>query len=566
MAQSKLPDGFRGWTLLGVDAGGTDQCTYKKATRYDVRTPDGRVGSLLPCGGKYKFIEQLQLFAPEPEEFSLTAQTFRPKPSAPMQPASRQPSLFGNPGRYGNPRILTGQVREMPTGGAGVLTYERHGGKREATWVPVPGGAPDWRQDLASPPRRLATPAGFRKSPLVRHSGKDALSTAYMPDGRPIDVAWQIVDLGQLIVSHNPFSLEVNRDFPQELQPRDRGRKSYQDQIARLVAGFNPDLLTWSATVSDGAPIVGPGAEPGTGVVESGNGRTMALSRVYKAGGPKADAYRDTVRTWAKELGISVPRVEHPVLVRVRQTDVDRAEFARGANVSTLQGMAAGEQAVADAAQMSAGLLAILEPTAGLATQENAGFVGSFIAQVAGRGARGQILDDRQRLSKTGEQRLDLALFAYAYGPEAQLLIAELAEVRESETRTVLSGMLDAAPYVARLRADIAQGLYPSSLDPSDSLAKTALFVRGAKIAGLRVSDRLKQADAFDAPTPAMLLWLQALHPKGERASAKHLSAVIVAYCALVRLYPEGQGDMFGPQTPSATSLIDRAIAEVRDR
>ena len=251
----------------------------------------------------------------------------------------------------------------------------------------------------------------------------------------------------------------------------------------------------------------------------------QSSGRVYKADGAKADAYRDTVKTWAKELGIPMPRVDHPVLIRVRQTPVDRADFARGANVSTLQGMAAGEQAIADAAQMTAGLLYALEPTAGLATQENAGFVGSFIAQVAGRGARGQILDDRQRLSKAGEQRLDLALFAYAYGPEAQLLIAELAEVRESETRTVLSGMLDAAPYVARLRADIAQGLYPRSLDPSDALARTALFVRGAKIAGLKVSERLRQADAFDAPTPAMILWLQALHPRGERASAKALAA-----------------------------------------
>lgn len=553
------PAPYTGWTVLAVDDGGADQCGRGKATRFDVRSPDGRVGSLLPCDGQYKFIEQLQLFGPEPESFSLTAQTYKPKAGKPApQPVQR--------GLFDNPRILTGQVREMPTGGAGVLTYEKRGGKRVGAWVPVPGGAVDWRHDLAHPPRRLAHPAGFRKSPLVRHSGKDALSTAYMPDGRPIDVAWQIVDLSQLVVSHNPWTLEVNRDFPQELQPRDRGRKSYQDQIARLVAGFNPDLLTWSATVSDGAPIVGPGDKPGIGIVESGNGRTMALSRVYKAGGAKADAYRDTVKTWAKELGITMPRVDHPVLVRVRQTDVDRADFARGANVSTLQGMAAGEQAVSDAAQMTAGLLWTLEPTAGLATQENAGFVGAFIAQVAGRGARGQILDDRQRLSKTGEQRLDLALFAYAYGPEAQLLIAELAEVRESETRTVLSGMLDAAPYVARLRADIAQGLYARSLDPSDALAKTALFVRGAKIAGLRVSERLKQADAFDAPTQAMLLWLQALHPKGERASAKHLSAVIVAYCALVRLYPEGQGDMFGPQTPSATSLIERAIAEVRDR
>lgn len=553
MATPKLPEGFRGWTLLGVDAGGTDQCSYKKATRFDVRTPDGRVGSLLPCGGTYKFIEQLQLFAPEPEAFALTAPQSKQRGHTPA-PQGRQQGLFGNP------RVLTGQVREMPTGGAGVLTYERHGSKRQGVWVPVPGGAPDWRQDLASPPRRLATPPGFRKSALVEHQGKDAVSVAHLPSGKTVKVAWQVADLSKLKVSHDPWTLEPRKDFPQELQPRDRSRKSYQDQIARLTANLSPDLLAWSATASDGAPIVGQDS-----VVESGNGRTMALSRVYRAGGVKAAAYRDTVKQWAKELGIPMPRVEHPVLIRVRQTPIDRAEFAREANVATVQGMAAGEQAIADAAQMSADLLGALEPTAGLGTEANARFVESFLVQVAGRGSRGQMLDQRNRLSKDGENRLDLALFAYAYGTEAQLLIVDLAELRDSELKTVLNALVEASPYVARLRADIAQGLYDRKFDPSAGLVKTALFVRGAKIAGIRVQERLKQADAFDAPTFEMRHWLDAMHPKGSRASAAALSATIIAYCGLVRQYPAGQVDMFGFEPPDQAQLIAAAAVEVID-
>lgn len=551
---TKAPPPFDRWRVTDTDPNGADEITFKRATIYSVLTPDGRTGRLVPAGGRYRFVEQLALWDRQ-EGFALTAPPVKSR-TAPRAPAS---GFAGQQALFANPRVLTGQVREMPGGGMGVQTFERHGGKRKAEWVAVPGGVPDWRSDLAHPPRRLARPSGWRKTPLVTHDGKHALSMAYLHDGTPVEVAWQVVDLSKLKVSHDPWTLEPRKDFPQELQPRDRGRKSYHDQIARLVAGFNPDLLAWSATASDGAPIVGS-----DGVVESGNGRTMALSRIYRAGGQKAGAYRDTVKQWAKELGIAVPRVEHPVLIRVRVSDIDRAAFAQGANVSAMQGMAAGEQAISDAARMTADLIGRLEPTAGLGTDANAPFVEGFVAQVAGRSSRGQILDQRNRLSKDGEQRIDLALFAYAYGPEAHLLIADLAEVRDSELRTVLSGLLDAAPYVSRLRADIAAGSLREAYDPADSLTKTALFVRSAKIANMKVRERLAQQDAFDAPTPAMLLWLDALHPRGERASAKALAAAVMAYCALVRQYPAGQSDMFGFDPPPQVDLIRKAIAETR--
>ena len=401
---NRAPHPFERWKVTDVDPNGADEVTFKRAAVYSVVTPDGRSGRLISSGGRYRFVEQLALWAQQ-EGFALTAPTAKVKAS----PKSSPSSMSGQQSLFANPRVLTGQVRQMPDGGLGVRTFEQHGGKRKAQWVPVPGGVPDWRSDLAEPPRRLARPSGWRKTPLVTHEGKHALSMAYLHDGTPVEVAWQVVDLSKLRVSHDPWTLEPRKDFPQELQPRDRGRKSYHDQIARLVAGFNPDLLAWSATASDGAPIVGS-----DGVVESGNGRTMALSRIYRAGGAKADAYRDTVREWAKELGIAVPRVDHPVLIRVRVSDIDRAAFAQGANVSAMQGMAAGEQAISDAARMTADLIGRLEPTTQLGTDANAPFVEGFVAQVAGRASRGQILDQRNRLSKDGEQRIDLALFAYA--------------------------------------------------------------------------------------------------------------------------------------------------------
>ena len=457
--------------------------------------------------------------------------------------------------RIRNPQVLTGAVREIPDGGGfGIKTFRSHGGKRKAEWLPVPAGLPDWRADFAQG-KRLTQPHGLRKSPLVQDVGGRKISEAIAPNGDKVWVGWQVVDLSDLRTSHDPWTLQVNASYPQELQPRDRSRKSYADQIGRLVAQFDPQLLVWSATISDGAPIVGD-----DGVVESGNGRTMALSRVYRAGGQKADEYKHAVKVWAAELGIPVPKVAHPVLVRVRQTAVDRADFARMANVSAMQLMSAGEQAVTDAASLTSDLILQLDPDRSIGAGANSGFVDGFISQVAGRTARGQLVDEKGRLSKSGENRIDLAIFAFAYGAEAQILINELAEVRESDLRTALSGMLDGSARVARLRAGIAAGLYHAAHDPADGLVGMATFVRAAKLAGQTVDQRLAQSTMFEPLARTSELWLQALRPKGTRLSAAALSAAIVAYCQWVDLYPAGQATMFDDTPPAQVELIERAL------
>lgn len=480
---------------------------------------------------------------------------------------SRRSNPFAqrNTARRNGP-VLSGEVREGPDGVPSVKTFEKHGGKRVAKWVHVPAGVVDWRRDLAHPPRRLAQPVGLRDSPLVRHDGKLATSEAILPNGNVIPVVWQVVDLDQLVVSHDPFTLAANPAFPQDLQPRDRSRSSYNDQIGRLVSTFRPEAVMWSATASDGAPIIGQ-----DGVVESGNGRTMALSRIYLTDKypDKRAEYKQAVRAWAKELGVTMPKTERPVLVRVRVGNTDRAEFARLANVSTMQQMAAGELAVSDAAQMTAGLVSYLQAASSIGAGANGGFVDAFISQVAGRGARGQMISQDGKLSKEGETRIDLAIFAYAYGPESAHYVAELAEIRESDLKTVLQGMLTGAPAVAKVRAGIAQGDFYPNLDPAQGLIDLADLVRRSKeertgIDGLLNMQPLKGMPAIT--TPLAVAWLPALRPKGVRLSARSLGDVIVAYCGLVADTPAHTDDFFAPPEPTPFELIEYATAKVAMR
>ena len=90
-----------------------------------------------------------------------------------------------------------------------------------------------------------------------------------------------------MVTRHNQ-DLTANPAYPPELQPRARDRAASEAQVANIASRLQPERLGASNTVADGAPIVGP-----DGVVESGNGRVMALRRAYAANRPKAQGYRD---------------------------------------------------------------------------------------------------------------------------------------------------------------------------------------------------------------------------------------------------------------------------------
>lgn len=68
-------------------------------------------------------------------------------------------------------------------------------------------------------------------------------------------------------------------------------------------------MLGENPSTASGAPIVS--AE---GVVESGNGRTMAIRKAYETG--KGEAYKQ----WLNEQGYDVSGMKNPVLVRERTT------------------------------------------------------------------------------------------------------------------------------------------------------------------------------------------------------------------------------------------------------
>src|SRR5690606_36004068 len=156
-----------------------------------------------------------------------------------------------------------------------------------------------------------------------------------------------VVEADDLVTSHDN-TLRPNRDFPPELQPRDRSRTASELQITRIENALDPELLGDSPKASDGAPIVGRDA-----VVESGNARTIALRRAYEAG--KAEEYRAWLAAHAAEFGLepqAIAGMRRPVLVRIGQGEYDRVAFVRQANEASVAAMSPAEQAMLDSARL----------------------------------------------------------------------------------------------------------------------------------------------------------------------------------------------------------------------
>src|SRR5690606_1219895 len=150
----------------------------------------------------------------------------------------------------------------------------------------------------------------------AERSEPELTETVVTPSGRELEVRFKVVEADNLITS-NDLTGRVNPDYPAELQPRDRSRATSQAQITEIAANINPRLLGSSPSATDGAPIVGP-----DNVVESGNGRTLALRLAYERGLESAERYR----RWLAEQGYNVEGMRAPVLVRERVTELTPEE------------------------------------------------------------------------------------------------------------------------------------------------------------------------------------------------------------------------------------------------
>lgn len=377
----------------------------------------------------------------------------------------------------------------------------------------------------------------------------DALPTAipvraYAPDvavttkGSEVPVRYAVADIKDLVTSHDN-DLNVNPAYPADLQPRARDRAGAIANNKALESNLNPQRLLRDVAAESGAPIIGQ-----DGVVESGNGRTIALRRSAEAGGETYGRYKDALAA----AGYDMTGVEHPVLVRVNTADMstgDRIRFTREANNDTVERMGASEQARLDAAKLPASALELLNGS-DFTAPANRDFMSAFVRHVAPEHVNALTTADGT-VSAEAVSRARAALMSKAY--DNPWLVEKLFEDPDPDIKSIGKALQEAAPSWARLKALIDNGSVAAEADVSNDLNALIRLIAEAqeRRQPLRklIEDRLDQTDMLtgDALSEAQLVFLHTLYRNDAFTQVRAAGDIARAMEAYTR-QAEGIGSM----------------------
>lgn len=395
-------------------------------------------------------------------------------------------------------------------------------------------------------------------------------NTVKTAKGTKVETGFTVIEADRLIASHD-INGNLNPEYPQIIQPRDRGRDSSIAWVKKTASQLDPDSLGRTSRADSGAPIVGPDR-----VVESGNGRTMAIQEAYRAG--TADEYREWLIDEAEHFGLDPERVrgmKAPVLVRVRTSSVDRREFAVEANQDDKLTMTGTEKAKADADRLGASLMAKLSDDGNLLAAANRDFVNGFL-QSLGDTEAAQYMTSNGQPTGALIARIQAAIFAKAYNDDRLLELT--ADSSRPEVANVLEALNVSAPeFILAQAADAAgtqalSGKLVDSVEASlnqqavEAIIQATNLVRKARSEGGSVEEAINQLGLFgDIPpaTAAMALFIS----KNNR-SAKRLGVAFRAMAEFVRSEAErGQTvDMFGESEQASLQQIIEAANRKLDQ
>ncbi len=341
-------------------------------------------------------------------------------------------------------------------------------------------------------------------SEMIRQSyGHDAEAYSADPSQPTIyQFRYKVLDLADLIASHDD-NLTPNPNYPHELQPRLRDRVASQTQVENIARNLNPKALLHDTGFIDTGPMI-IGSD---NVVESGNGRVLALRMARKEYPERYRLYKTILANTADKYGISehdVDAMSAPVLVRERITAVDRAQFARDANVGAVMGMSPFEQAMNDSKKLSPNIVSQLQVgeeqtiDQALRMKGNEHIVAHFVSLVP-QNERATIADAKGQVNLQGMNRLKLALFTKTYtGESGQRLARIFSESADPQIKAMENAMFQSLPDMAKAESLVDSGKRESNLSVAPDLAEVIDTYAGIKTSGITVKDYLAQNAMFE--------------------------------------------------------------------
>lgn len=265
----------------------------------------------------------------------------------------------------------------------------------------------------------------------------DGAKVAITPAGSRVEIRPEVVELDSLVNASGA------------LQVRNRSSQASAAQVEQIATTLDPARLMTSVDADSGAPIVG-----GDNVVDSGNGRVMAIRRAYEAYPERAGSYRKALET----AGYDLTGIRNPVLISRRVTalsDDARATFNAEANAPRAAQMSAVELASMDRNALD-GTLDVLDPSP-VTSAANRAFVQRFLGNLV-PSARGALVDPSGAINADGVRRIENALVAQAYGDVDVGVLRRFAEATDDNTRSIVGAMSDVAGKWAAMRQSIKRG------------------------------------------------------------------------------------------------------------
>ena len=319
-----------------------------------------------------------------------------------------------------------------------------------------------------------------------------AQTKAYTPKGDEVQAQWDVVDASQLVTS-NTDTFTPNPDFPSERQPRDRTRAGSQKQVNDIANKLQPNMLGESSDISTGSPFIGANDN----VVDSGNGRTMAIRRAYQEGSEKSKEYRQFVSESAGKYGLDVNAVNNmqaPVLVRRNMSNMDRNQFASEANQTAVARMSSTEQAATDAKKLPDASLLSFGSDGAMNLYQSSGYIKNFISGLPNT-EQASMMDDNGALSQEGKRRVEAAIIQDAY--DAPNLVTAISETLGEGSKNILKVVTDKAPQISKINnyAKTGDG-YASTL--SKDIADAAQAYMDITKSGEDVESYLSKGALFD--------------------------------------------------------------------
>ena len=392
-------------------------------------------------------------------------------------------------------------------------------------------------QQLNTQPEARITPqpeTEIQTAPTVK-TGSNTTKIRTMK-GTEVEARYRVIDADDLITSTNERG-GVNPNYLAELQPRDRGTSASNSQIMHIANNLDPELLGESRLASDGAPVIGSDL-----MVESGNGRVMAIRNAYKYG--QADKYRQWLKDNASYFGIDpayIDTVNNPVLVRERITDVDRSKFTSEANESSIAAMSTTEHALDDAKKITPEILTFYDADKKL--EENKNFLNWFVEAMP-KNEQGDLKQKDGRISRSGIERARNALVALAYNDAG--FLRRLSESYDDEVKNITDGLTSAASKIAILES----GKYPKYLSIRKDILQALNTLADLRANNQSVQDYLPQILMFeeDEISPEAKMLLQFFDEN--KNSYKNIAQGLTDYVNLaMNEAQEGQGLLFEDST-----------------